>query len=241
MRGLSVINRSGEFRGWERRLGLPTRLSFAPPRGGVFVFLRCSSLLSFVLAGAMYLSFGYEFVCCDPSWCCSLACTRAIRIRHSDQSDQPLFYSTKLNAVYVLCKRLRLYSDIILAIQRLVEAHAARVLHKFASSAAPPQCNQQVGGVAPIVRAQHATNSFGRLLRIVKGNTRHEVVGDMRLDDAVQDVLPDEPKVAVDGSRCAAWKGPHVGCVMGEGWVGMLEVGDGDQPMVHPHIGQTIV
>jgi hypothetical protein len=51
---------------------------------------------------------------------------------------------------------------------------------------------------------------------------------DVGLDDAVQEVATDEAKFAVDGGSGAASKVPGVTGVVRKGWIGVLEVGDGD-------------
>jgi hypothetical protein len=50
----------------------------------------------------------------------------------------------------------------------------------------------------------------------------------MLLDDAVEDVLADEAKVAVNGGQGALDEGPAVLVVVGNLGVVMVEVGDGD-------------
>jgi len=50
----------------------------------------------------------------------------------------------------------------------------------------------------------------------------------VRLDDAVEELAADEAEFAVDGRRGAAGEVPGVGVVVGEGGVGVLEVGDCD-------------
>ena len=54
------------------------------------------------------------------------------------------------------------------------------------------------------------------------------MVQDVGLDDAVEEVAADEAEVAVDGGGGAADVVPAAGLVVGEGGVGVLEVGDCD-------------
>lgn len=54
------------------------------------------------------------------------------------------------------------------------------------------------------------------------------MVQDVRLDDAVEDVAADEAEVPVDGGGGAADVVPAAGLVVGEGGIGVLEVGDCD-------------
>jgi hypothetical protein len=44
----------------------------------------------------------------------------------------------------------------------------------------------------------------------------------------VEDVTADEAEVTVDGGGSAAGKAPHLGLVVGESGVGVLQEGDGD-------------
>lgn len=54
------------------------------------------------------------------------------------------------------------------------------------------------------------------------------MVQDVGLDDAVEELAADEAELAVDGGGGTAGEGPGLAGVVGEGWVGVLEVGDCD-------------
>lgn len=50
----------------------------------------------------------------------------------------------------------------------------------------------------------------------------------MGFNDAVEKVAADETEFTIDGCGGATGEGPGVGVVVREGWVRMLEEGDGD-------------
>ena len=82
--------------------------------------------------------------------------------------------------------------------------------------------------IRSIVTAHNRLDGLGGLVRVVEGDGGDVVVQHVRLDDAVEDVAPDEAEFAVDGCGCAADVGPGFAGVVWEGGVGVLEVGDGD-------------
>lgn len=60
------------------------------------------------------------------------------------------------------------------------------------------------------------------------GNIREQVVDDVLVNDAVEEVAADEAKVAVDGGEGALDVGPALGVKVGDVGVVVVEVGDGD-------------
>ena len=65
---------------------------------------------------------------------------------------------------------------------------------------------------------------------------REEMMDDVKLDDAVEDMFPDEAELAIDGGCGALQEGPGLGVVFGQLGVRVMEVCDGDDPVVDPHI-----
>lgn len=63
---------------------------------------------------------------------------------------------------------------------------------------------------------------------MVEGNGGDIVVEDVGFDDAVKELATDETEFTVDGSRGTTSKVPSIASVMWEGWVGVLEIGDGN-------------
>lgn len=66
------------------------------------------------------------------------------------------------------------------------------------------------------------------------------MVNDVGVDDAVEEVTADEAKVAVDGGEGTLDEGPVLGVEVGNVGVGVVEVGDGDQPVVDPEVGLAV-
>lgn len=76
--------------------------------------------------------------------------------------------------------------------------------------------------------AHNRLDRLGRQVGVVEGDGADVVVEDVSLDDAVEEVATDEAEFAVDGGGGAADVVPGRRLVVGEGGVGVLEVGDGD-------------
>lgn len=85
------------------------------------------------------------------------------------------------------------------------------------------------GGVGAVVAAHDGLDGVAGLFGVVEGDGADVVVQDVGLNNVVEEVAADETEVAVDGGGGAAGEGPCVVAgVVGEGRVGVLEVGDGD-------------
>lgn len=83
-------------------------------------------------------------------------------------------------------------------------------------------------GVGAVVLAHDLLDGLGGLVGVVEGDGGDVVVEHVGLDDAVEERAADEAHLAVDGGGGAADEVPFFGVVVGEGGVGVLEVGDGD-------------
>lgn len=82
--------------------------------------------------------------------------------------------------------------------------------------------------IGAVVAAHDGLDGFGGEVGVVEGDGADVVVEHVSLDDAVEEVATDEAEFAVDGGGGAADVVPGAGLVVGEGGVGVLEVGDGD-------------
>lgn len=82
--------------------------------------------------------------------------------------------------------------------------------------------------ISTIMLAHNRLDGLASLISVVEGNGRNVVVQDVGFDDAVEEVAADEAEFAVDGCGGAAGEVPGLAVVVGEGGVGVLEVGDGD-------------
>ena len=66
------------------------------------------------------------------------------------------------------------------------------------------------------------------LVGVVERDGANVMVQDMSLDDAVEEVAPDEAHLSIDRCSSPASEGPGVWRIVGKTWVSMLEVGDGN-------------
>lgn len=84
------------------------------------------------------------------------------------------------------------------------------------------------------------TNGLSSLTAIVKGNTRHKVVEHVSLNNIMENMLADESKVTVNSGRSSTSKVP-LGCsIVRKTRIGVLQVGNVDEPVVHPHPGEDV-
>lgn len=82
-------------------------------------------------------------------------------------------------------------------------------------------------GLGAVVLAHDGLNGLAGLVGVVEGDVADIVVQHVGLDDAVEDVTTNEAEVTVDGGSSAAGEVPHLGLVVGEGGVGVLQEGNG--------------
>ena len=105
-------------------------------------------------------------------------------------------------------------------------------LDPLAPTGALPHCLQEADGttldVGAVVPAHNRLDSLRRLISVVERDCRDVVVEDVGLDDAVEDLAADEAELAVNGCGGTTGEVPGLAGVVGEGGVGVLEVGDGD-------------
>lgn len=94
--------------------------------------------------------------------------------------------------------------------------------------------------VGAVVLAHDLLDGLGGLVGVVEGDGADVVMEDMGLDDAVQEVAADEAELAVNSRGGTTDKVPLLGGVVGERGVGVLEVGDGDEPVVDPEVGEEV-
>ena len=75
---------------------------------------------------------------------------------------------------------------------------------------------------------------------MVLWDATEEVMDDVKVSNAVHQVLSSKAEVAVDGGRGATEESPGLWLVFGDVGVSVVEVGDGDDPVVDPHVRLTI-
>ncbi|KAI3480672.1 hypothetical protein L1887_57149 [Cichorium endivia] len=128
------------------------------------------------------------------------------------------------------------------AIDGAVEGDLVVLVNELAGVDALPERDKDVLGALDVVLAKTSLERLGGLPGVVVGDLARDVVEHVGLGDAVEEVGTNgaEP-VAVNGAEGATREGPGLGLVVGEGGVGVLEVGDHDEPVVAEEVGDNIV
>lgn len=125
------------------------------------------------------------------------------------------------------------------AVRVTVEEHSGALtlgtlggLNPVAHTGTSPESLEESGpasvGLSPVVRSHDLLDGLAGLIGVVEGDGADIVVENVGLDDTVEDVTADEAEVTVDGGSGTTGKVPDIRLVVGEGGVGVLEVGDGD-------------
>lgn len=76
-------------------------------------------------------------------------------------------------------------------------------------------------------------DGFGRFIGVIEWDGGDVMMEDMSLDDAVEEVSSDESKFPIDGRCCSSCEVPGFRLVVRQGWIGVLEIGDGH--LIEPH------
>lgn len=95
-------------------------------------------------------------------------------------------------------------------------------------------------GVRTVVTSHNLLDSLGSLIGVVERNQGDKVVKDVSLDNSVHKVTSDESKLSVDGSGGSTAVVPGLRVVVRKRGVGVLQEGNGDEPVVNPKVGNTI-
>lgn len=109
-----------------------------------------------------------------------------------------------------------------------------------ACSEALPQIDKEVALLLDVAFTEKRSNSPCGFLSVVERDAWEHVVDDVVLNDTVEDVATNEAKVAVDCGSSALDESPVVGLVVRRLLVCVVKVGDGDDPVVHPEVRQTV-
>jgi hypothetical protein len=88
-----------------------------------------------------------------------------------------------------------------------------------------------------VVRAEELLESVCGLPSVVVGNLGGDVVGNVGFTNTVEDVRANgSEEVSVNGGKSSTGKGPLVSRVVGQDGVGVLEVGNENEPVVNPKV-----
>lgn len=117
-------------------------------------------------------------------------------------------------------------------------------LDPLAHSGGAPHGSQEAkettAGIGAVVLAHDGTDGVAGFVGVVKGNGANVVVEDVRLDDAVQQLAADEAHLAVNGGGGTADVVPLLSSVVRQRRVGVLQEGDGNEPVVDPEVGEEV-
>lgn len=102
------------------------------------------------------------------------------------------------------------------------------------------EASRAVFGVRAVVLAHDGYDSLRSLVGIVERNRGNVVVEDVSLDDAVEKSATNEAKFTIDGGSSSASVSPGIGVVVRQRGIGVLQEGDGDEPVVDPEVRKNI-
>ena len=102
------------------------------------------------------------------------------------------------------------------------------------------ETNRAVLDIAAVVVAHDGLDGLSSLVSVVERNGRDVVVEDVGLDDTVEKVATNEAELAVNGGSGSTSEGPGVGIVVRKRGVGVLEEGDGNEPVVDPEVRKKV-
>ncbi|KAH3668267.1 hypothetical protein OGAPHI_002021 [Ogataea philodendri] len=104
--------------------------------------------------------------------------------------------------------------------------------HELASSSGVPQGLPHGLTRVAVVRAHSLLQAIGGWSGVVVGNTRDIMVQNVGFNNVVEEEPTNKAKVSVNGCSSASSKRPFVAVIVWQSHVGMLEVGDENQPVV---------
>ena len=100
-------------------------------------------------------------------------------------------------------------------------------LNKLAPTGGSPESTEEASwatfGVRSVVLAHNFLDSLSSLVGVVEGNAGNEVVGNVGLDDAVEEMTTDEAKFAINSCGGSTGVGPSLRMVVRKRRVGVLE------------------
>ena len=123
----------------------------------------------------------------------------------------------------------------------LVEDNFALILNKTALSPVSVQCLGDWGIVKDVVLAQLGLKVLGGLDGVVEGHLREHVVALVRVTNVMVQVVDDGSEGAVDRAGGSTLEVPDVITEVRNLGVGVLEIGDADDPGVDTEVGDSVV
>lgn len=123
----------------------------------------------------------------------------------------------------------------------LIENNLALVLNKTALSPVAVQGLGDGGIVKDVVLAQLSLEVLGGLDSVVEGHLREHVMALVRVANVVVQVVDDGSEGAVDSASSSTLEVPDVVTEVGDLGVGVLEVGNADDPSVDAEVRDTVV
>lgn len=99
-------------------------------------------------------------------------------------------------------------------------------LYPLACTDVNPQTSQEADGpvfdIRSVMPAHNRLDGFGCNIGVVKWDGRDVVVKNVCLDDTMEQMAADEPKIAVNRSRCPTHEGPCGRVIVGDCGIRML-------------------
>ncbi|RUP50129.1 hypothetical protein BC936DRAFT_140253 [Jimgerdemannia flammicorona] len=123
----------------------------------------------------------------------------------------------------------------------LEEHDVTFILHELALRVTPPQRDWDGRVVVDVRLAQNFLDVARRLLRVVMRHLREEVMRHVGVGDVVMKVVQQPAVRPINRQSCAALEVPDRLTVVRQGWVGVLQKGDEDQPEVDHHVRNNVI
>lgn len=107
-----------------------------------------------------------------------------------------------------------------LADGRLARLHPLAPPHAFPHALEKP--NRAAFDVGPVVLSHDGFDGFSRLASMVERDGGNSMMQNVRFDNIVEEVVPDETKITVDSGRSSTDVVPRFGLVMGQRGIGVV-------------------
>lgn len=137
---------------------------------------------------------------------------------------------------------LRRLTDTVEVAEEVDTAVLDSLLDELAFLLVLPECSHEWSlAVSTVMLAHDLADGVGGLAGVVEWDGGDQVVKDMGANNVVEEMGVDEAEVTVNGGGGSTGKVPGLVVVMWEGSVGVLEEGDGNNPVVNPEVWDNVV